>query len=48
MILWLLTAFATAIERLYRFHRGTHAVRAAIDVVWVLRMSLGACEVETG
>lgn len=44
VVLWLLTAFATATERLYRLrylYRGTHPVRAAIDVVRTLRMSLG-------
>lgn len=44
LITWLLTAFALTIERLYRLrylHRGTHRVRAAIDLLRMLRVSLG-------
>ncbi len=44
LITWLLTAFALTIERLYRLrylHRGTHPVRAAIDLLRTLRVSLG-------
>lgn len=52
VILWLLTAFAMTIERLYRLrylHRGTHPARAAIDVVRALRMSLGErVRIDTG
>ncbi len=44
LITWLLTAFALTIERLYRLrylHRGTHPVRAAIELLRTLRVSLG-------
>ncbi len=44
LITWLLTAFALTIERLYRLrylHRGRHPVRAAIDLLRMLRVSLG-------
>ena len=44
LITWLLTAFALTIERLYRLrylHRGAHPVRAAIDLLRTLRVSLG-------
>ncbi len=44
LITWLLTAFALTLERLYRLrylHRGTHVVRAAIDLLRTLRVSLG-------
>jgi hypothetical protein len=44
LITWLLTAFALTIERLYRLrylHRGSHPVRASIDLVRALRVSLG-------
>jgi len=44
LITWLLTALALTIERLYRLrylHRGPHPVRAAIDLLRALRVSLG-------
>jgi hypothetical protein len=44
LITWLLMAFALTIERLYRLrylHRGSHPVRASIDLVRALRVGLG-------
>lgn len=44
LIGWLLTLLALVIERLYRLrylHRGTHPRRTAMDVVRLLRLSLG-------
>ena len=44
LIVWLLTCLALTIERLYRLrylHRGTHPVRAAIDLLLLLQLSLG-------
>jgi hypothetical protein len=44
LITWLLTALALTIERLYRLrylHRGPHPVRAAIDLLRTLWVSLG-------
>ncbi len=44
LVTWLILLLALAIERLYRLrylHRGTHPVRAAIDLVRALRLSLG-------
>lgn len=44
LLVWLLTVFAITIERLYRLrflHRGTHAVRSAIDLLFDLLLSLG-------
>jgi hypothetical protein len=41
---WLLTSMALSIERLYRLrylHRGTHAIRTAIELVRLLWFSLG-------
>ncbi len=41
---WLITALAMTLERLYReryLHRGTHAVRAAIDLLRRFRLDLG-------
>jgi hypothetical protein len=41
---WLLLLLAILIERLYRvryLHRGDHAVRSAIDLVYCLWLSLG-------
>jgi hypothetical protein len=41
---WLLTCLALTIERLYRvryLHRGTHPLRAAIDLLLQLQLSLG-------
>jgi hypothetical protein len=43
-VVWLLTCLALTIERLYRLrylHRGTHPVRAAIDLLLLLQLSLG-------
>ena len=40
---WLLTCLALTIERLYRvryLHRGTHPVRAAIDLLRLLFLAL--------
>ena len=44
LVIWLLTCLALTIERLYRvryLHRGTHPVRAAIDLLLLLQLSLG-------
>jgi hypothetical protein len=44
LAVWLLTCLALTIERLYRvryLHRGTHPVRAAIDLLLLLQLSLG-------
>ncbi len=44
LVTWLILLLALAIERLYRLrylHRGTHPIRAAIDLVRALRLSLG-------
>jgi len=44
LVVWLLTCLALSIERLYRvryLHRGTHPVRAAIDLLLLLQLSLG-------
>ncbi len=44
LVSWLILLLALAIERLYRLrylHRGTHPVRAAIDLVRAFRLSLG-------
>ncbi len=44
LVVWLLTCLALTIERLYRvryLHRGTHPVRAAIDLLLLLQLSLG-------
>ncbi len=44
LAIWLLTCLALTIERLYRvryLHRGTHPVRAAIDLLLLLQLSLG-------
>jgi Transposase DDE domain len=44
LVVWLLTCLALIIERLYRLrylHRGTHPVRAAIDLLLLLQLSLG-------
>ena len=44
LLVWLLTCLALTIERLYRvryLHRGTHPVRAAIDLLLLLQLSLG-------
>jgi hypothetical protein len=44
LICWLVTLLALLISRLFRIrylHRGTHAVRTAIDLVRLLRISLG-------
>jgi hypothetical protein len=44
LAVWLLTCLAMTIERLYRvryLHRGTHPVRAAIDFLLQLQLSLG-------
>ena len=43
-VVWLLICLALTVERLYRvryLHRGTHPVRAAIDLLWLLQLSLG-------
>jgi len=43
LLVWLLTALALTIERLYRIrflHRGTHPIRAAIDLWQLLMLSL--------
>jgi hypothetical protein len=43
LAVWLLTCLALTIERLYRvryLHRGTHPVRAAIDLLLLLQLSL--------
>ena len=45
LAVWLLTCLALTIERLYRvryLHRGTHPVRAAIDLLLLLQLSLGS------
>ena len=44
LAVWLLTCLALSIERLYRvryLHRGTHPVRAAIDLLLLFQLSLG-------
>jgi len=44
LAVWLLSCLALTIERLYRvryLHRGTHPVRAAIDLLLLLQLSLG-------
>ena len=44
LAVWLLTCLALTIERLYRvryLHRGTHPVRAPIDLLLLLQLSLG-------
>jgi hypothetical protein len=44
LVVWLLTCLALTIERLYRLrylHRGTHPVRAAIDLLLLFQLSLG-------
>jgi len=44
LVVWLLNCLTQTIERLYRmryFHRGTHPVRAAIDLLLHLKLSLG-------
>ena len=45
LAVWLLTCLALTIERLYRvryLHRGTHPVRAAIDLLLLFQLSLGS------
>ena len=45
LIVWLLICLALTIERLYRrryLHRGTHPVRAAIDLLLLWQLSLGS------
>ena len=45
LIVWLLICLALTIERLYRvryLHRGTHPVRAAIDLLLLFQLSLGS------
>jgi hypothetical protein len=45
LVVWLLTCLVLTIERLYRvryLHRGTHPVRAAIDLLLLLQLSLGS------
>ena len=45
LVVWLLTCWALTIERLYRvryLHRGTHPVRAAIDLLLLFQLSLGS------
>jgi len=45
LVVWLLTCLALTIERLYRvryLHRGTHPVRAAIDLLLLFQLSLGS------
>jgi hypothetical protein len=44
LLQWLITALALTIERLYRLrflHRGNHPLRSAIELVRLLRISLG-------
>ncbi len=44
LVSWLILLLALAIERFYRLrylHRGRHPVRAAVDLVRALRLSLG-------
>jgi len=44
LVVWLLTCLALTIERLCRLrylHRGTHPVRAAIDLLLLFQLSLG-------
>jgi hypothetical protein len=44
LMVWLLTCLALTVERLYRvryLHRGTHPVRAAIDLLLLWQLSLG-------
>jgi hypothetical protein len=44
LAVWLLTCLALTLERLYRvryLHRGTHPVRAAIDLLLLLQLCLG-------
>jgi hypothetical protein len=43
LVVWLLTCLALTVERLYRvrsLHRGTHPVRAAINLLLLLQLSL--------
>jgi hypothetical protein len=45
LAVWLLTCLALTLERLYRgryLHRGTHPVRAAIDLLLLFQLSLGS------
>jgi hypothetical protein len=45
LVVWLLTCLALTIERLYRLrylHRGTHPVRAAIDLLLLFQLSLAS------
>jgi hypothetical protein len=45
LVVWLLTCLALTIERLYRvryLHRGTHPVRAAINLLLLFQLSLGS------
>ena len=45
LVVWLLTCLALTIERLYRvryLHRGTHPMRAAIDLLLLFQLSLGS------
>ena len=44
LVVWLLTCLGLTVERLYRvryLHRGTHPVRAAIDLLLLWQLSLG-------
>jgi hypothetical protein len=44
LVVWLLTCLALTVERLYRvryLHRGSHPVRAAIDLLLLFQLSLG-------
>jgi hypothetical protein len=50
LIVWLLTALALVIERLYRLrylHRGDHGIRSAMDLHDYLWLSLGTCPHDT-
>jgi Transposase DDE domain len=50
LIVWLLTALALVIERLYRLrylHRGDHGIRSAMDLYDYLRLSLGTRPTDT-
>ena len=45
LVAWLLTCLALTIEHLYRLrylHRGNHPIRAAIDLLLLLQLSLGS------
>jgi hypothetical protein len=45
LVVWLLTCLALTLERLYRvryWHRGTHPVRTAIDLLLLFQLSLGS------